>query len=770
MAIGVQGFRGLLALLMTLALATTTLVSIAGPAEAQLLGEKTSTFYLVQAHPDDEAVGWQLIDDHQDAYSVFITMTHGELSKACVTAEEAIAFATKEDGTVGTPIDGPYRYEGPNSPVGQKDEGERMPLVNPWQGRGHDNCGIAKLSSWHWFLDDVATLDTGFPDFGISDSPTRDPWADNDYQGNFCPTVDQHPSPDHVVHPGNDPKGKHTTPPLWDPSLGCIDVWANGEGARVAFSLDDGGDADIRSDDPITEADVIAAVDTVRENRASWGIEVLPESGLMATAPGCDPIADGLDAHGDHEVVQNALYEHNFGMGAQYGIVCDDNTNHIGAWINDDRPVGEASPDRRYVESPGEQQPSDAAEWALLNYAHPISTVAEPVTGTTPLIQDTVNPVANSVQGPIRLNYGWITDEWNGSFDFPLRTTWKRFDDEAEKKDMLFVVSAHPDDEMNSWSMVEANLDKDTYGVFVIMTKGEGTTSCLEPDDPHSWNGSHHTEAATFVEGIEANITSAAKTGPYKYQGPGSPVRQEDKGERHPLGFPWEGQGSQACKDARVASWHWFLDDVHAKFGVGTSFQILEDPSSDDDYLGNVCGSTERADVCADVWANEHGARIAFDLGNTKAIPLEDGTWIAEEPLFTVDDVIESIQTLLAERGQWGLPDLPGAGMVSASTYYKGTGCAEDTNPDHKLIQDAVHGFDFGMGPQYGPLLCELDPYGSGSDRENQVLSPQTLVEIQYVDPVTESRAGSLLNENYGWLFPTYLYTKSAEQYFKRFD
>ena len=410
MAIRIQSIRRLVTFLMALALASITLASLVTPAKAQLLGEKTSTFYFVQAHPDDEAVSWQLIDDRQDAYGVFITLTRGELSKACMTAEEARAAAVKEDGTQGTPVDGPYRYEGPRSPVGEPNDGERMPLVTPWLGRGHENCGTAKLASWHWFLDDAAQIDFGFPNFGISADPIGNPWLDDDYKGRFCPTSDtsdDHPSPNHTVHPGNDPKGKHTTPPLWDPALGCIDVWANSVGARVAFALDDGGHADITGSDPITEETVIAAIDAVRANRADWGIEVLPESGLIATAPGCDPLGEGVKAHRDHEAVQNALYEHDFGIGPQFGAVCDEDTNHIGFWLNGEEPMGAASPDRRYTESPGEQQPPDAAKWALLNYAH---------------------PVTNEAQGPIRVDYGWITDGFNGSWDFPLRTTWKRFD------------------------------------------------------------------------------------------------------------------------------------------------------------------------------------------------------------------------------------------------------------------------------------------------------------------------------------------------------
>src|SRR5688500_15142012 len=99
---------------------------------------KSSTFYFIGGHPDDEAMGWQLVDDFQDHYSVFVTLSQGEGTYACDTAEEARAnpkdpylIALGDPATLpqrdpasvaeGEPASGPYMYEGPGNQVNQPD-------------------------------------------------------------------------------------------------------------------------------------------------------------------------------------------------------------------------------------------------------------------------------------------------------------------------------------------------------------------------------------------------------------------------------------------------------------------------------------------------------------------------------------------------------------------------------------------------------------------------------------------------------------------------
>lgn len=388
---------------MALALLATFAAALAVPATAAAAPvTKDSTFYFVAAHPDDETVTWQLIDDFQEHYSIFVTTTHGEGTYGCLTEEESQTYHLQpgaypnHEPRDGRPVVGPYMYEGPDSPVGEPDRGERKPLGDPWVGWGTEACAKARVAAWHRFLDDASAFDAGFPNFGISARSDGNPWADDNYKGRFCPERDGHPSPDHTVHPGADPKGKHRVPPAWDTEIGCVEVWANEQGARVAFDLGDGGTPYGPSDSPHTKADVVAAIQLLRANRGAWGIEVLPEAGMMAAAPGCD--LEAGQAHNDHETIQDALYEFDFGAGPQYGGVCDGNTNRIGT-----QDPG-SDQDRRYLESPGEQQPPDAAQWWLLN---------------------SFDPVTNKQTGPTQVNYGWLGE--GSPYDFPFRTLWKRY-------------------------------------------------------------------------------------------------------------------------------------------------------------------------------------------------------------------------------------------------------------------------------------------------------------------------------------------------------
>ena len=380
---------------VALTLLATTVFFFQEPVHAQ--EGKSSTFYVIEAHPDDETPGWQLIDDFQDHYTVFVLITPGERSVACISEQESHGYP-HQTKVEGEPTVGPYRYEGPDSPVGEPNQAERHPFENPWQGMDTPACGRAKVASWHWFLDDVAAFDPGFPDFGISKSATGDPWADDDYQGSFCA-------------PGK--PSKSDSKPRRHKGLGCADVWADELGARVVFDLGDGGwpawDPTYLEPNPFTEQDVIAAIERVRTNRERWGMPTLPEAGLMAASPGCDPVEAGDPGHRDHEAVQNALYEHDFGIGAQFGVVCDGASNSGGAIIAGAQSgtINRGSPDRRYLESPGPAQGPDVAEWWSLNAD---------------------DPATSNRVGPVGVNYGWIVDGERGHWDFPFHLLWQRFD------------------------------------------------------------------------------------------------------------------------------------------------------------------------------------------------------------------------------------------------------------------------------------------------------------------------------------------------------
>src|SRR5687768_17046980 len=95
---------GVVALSLVIAYGAPHTADGAVPAEGTA---NSSTFYFVSAHPDDEAPGWQLIDDFQAHYPVFVMLTRGEGTYACLTHEDAATYegaprkvSIADDGTV----------------------------------------------------------------------------------------------------------------------------------------------------------------------------------------------------------------------------------------------------------------------------------------------------------------------------------------------------------------------------------------------------------------------------------------------------------------------------------------------------------------------------------------------------------------------------------------------------------------------------------------------------------------------------------------------
>lgn len=316
------------------------------------------------------------------------------------------------------------------------------------------------------------------------------------------------------------------------------------------------------------------------------------------------------------------------------------------------------------------------------------------------------------------------------------------------KTETLYAVSAHPDDEYRTWPFIEGRAS--TYTIVVILTRGEATRSCMSPGesaptgDPELGNG-------VFVEGVVADF---GFQGPYRYQGPGSPVGEPDKGERAPLGYPWQGKGTPACKAARTASWHWFLDAMAESDETLPDMEVESDPLADDDYRGEFCSD---AIGCALVWANDVGARVAFDLGDSNLMPTE---------------VTAALQTLRESRGLWGIRELPEAGVLAASRWSDGSGgCVVDTDghPDHGAVHQALFEVDLGAGPQYGNAGCPTDPRYVQHPGPVFVEDPIRLFRVNEVDPVTEQRIGPR-QVAYGWLWDTYSFASTNAFYWKRFD
>jgi hypothetical protein len=360
------------------------------------------------------------------------------------------------------------------------------------------------------------------------------------------------------------------------------------------------------------------------------------------------------------------------------------------------------------------------------------------------------------------------------------------------KTGIFYVIEAHPDDFVPTYAFLEQHIPKSAYVVNLSVTQGDGTDSCKKASESHNRPadglvpGSVQTAAPPVAwlantglvdRGIyEAQkqavwalaqaspdtalpasapivFTHEDSNGPYKYEGPDSPIGEPDEGERHPYGFPWVGQNTKACADANIASLHWMLDDMHALYHTGTDMDVSGDPRADDDYVGLRCPPASerrgRPDPthCADVWANDEGARIVFHLVDS---PYLDGF---SPSAFDLQDVIDVIALARANRTSWGLPDLPELGAFTPAGYCDRPDAPPD-NPDHKIVSDAVRYGD--LRPNWG-IACEGSTYYHGAERITLSQSPDSLLAMNWIDPVTNRRVGPT-NVDYGWLTPEYYY------------
>jgi LmbE family N-acetylglucosaminyl deacetylase len=127
--------------------------------------------------------------------------------------------------------------------------------------------------------------------------------------------------------------------------------------------------------------------------------------------------------------------------------------------------------------------------------------------------------------------------------------------------DIRYLLIAHPDDEVASWSLIDP--EAEAFWVLVLLTRGERTS---------------------FGDGrgLRAGL-----------------------GERVPEPQPFGGAGSEACRRQRLDSWHAFLDAMAAVQGA---IDVTRRRRSRHPLGGPARG--------CEVWVGERSARVAFDLGD----------------------------------------------------------------------------------------------------------------------------------------------------------
>lgn len=260
------------------------------------------------------------------------------------------------------------------------------------------------------------------------------------------------------------------------------------------------------------------------------------------------------------------------------------------------------------------------------------------------------------------------------------------------KTQLQYIVTAHPDDEIGGWSLIERS--PANYPVFIVMTQGEQTSYCT-------------------ADGRAANQTAL--------------------GEAAPVGNPYAGKGTKACKTARIASWHAFLDSMAKMDPTLPSAPPLR-------------GSFTVDGRPFDVWANEKGARVVFDLGDGNLTP-EEITW--------------AIQTVRARRSQL-FPKLKEYGVIGASYRNVDPRCPIYDHPDHRAIHRALFDTDQKTpGPQWG-ATCAHDADAARAGRVNEidedVFEYMMGVDAPEIDPERYPNAArrGAFQIHYGWLTTHY--------------
>jgi LmbE family N-acetylglucosaminyl deacetylase len=288
------------------------------------------------------------------------------------------------------------------------------------------------------------------------------------------------------------------------------------------------------------------------------------------------------------------------------------------------------------------------------------------------------------------------------------------------KKQLQYIVTAHPDDEFGGWSLIEKS--SDNYPVFIVLTRGEETAACADPN---------------------------------------AGALQTAAGEQRPVGDPYVGKWTEACKVARLGSWHAFLDamaDGDAALSkpafLGT-FDVPGDagpapPARVDD------GAVYQSPTFQ-VWADAVSARVAFDLG--------DGDLTAEE-------VTWAIQAVRARRAS--LFPIENEYAVIGASYRNAVpdiGCDVYDHPDHRAVHQALWSTDQGVpGPQWG-RTCVNDPDVVATGGRIDVVDEDTFQRAMAVDApegdpakYPGARRVGAFQVHYGWLTGTFWAYRGDEE------
>lgn len=272
-----------------------------------------------------------------------------------------------------------------------------------------------------------------------------------------------------------------------------------------------------------------------------------------------------------------------------------------------------------------------------------------------------------------------------------------------------YVVTPHPDDEFEAWSMVDESLH---YTVFILLTRGENSGFC---------NGAG---ISTEVVGDQARLA-----------------------ERIPFPQPFQGPG-QVCAQQRIDAWSSFLNEMSSADSAVDlptylgEFNTAIDPNR---FIpSRLSGGLRVPATNYQLWVGPKTARFVFDLG--------DGDLSENEVIWAIDRVRELRSKVLPVQAE---------DSAIAAAYYNDrfSGGVTYVHPDHAAVQDALLDHDFGLPRgQYGRTVPGDPDRTITLSIQPSVYCAAMCVAPGPIDPTTNPNAlrSGFLQRNYGWLAPAY--------------
>lgn len=222
------------------------------------------------------------------------------------------------------------------------------------------------------------------------------------------------------------------------------------------------------------------------------------------------------------------------------------------------------------------------------------------------------------------------------------------------------IVMPHPDDETQSWSLIEGS--PNNYKLFVFLTRGEETNYCVPTNYKRAFQPAH--------------------------------------GEIAPSHTP-KGKWTSSCVEARISSTLNFLNAMGSKdatipSGFNRSKYTTVKLPKNGYKPQHIDNGTAVIDTSTRVYNSKNGMgkAIFFNLG--------DGD-------LTTDEVTWAIKSIKQSYAKFGIPSgMIFHNIIGPYANSSHTACYKYPHPDHKAVHRVLFNIDFGYNYQIAPS-CRTD-------------------------------------------------------------